>query len=288
MITHFDHVYSHTLDSRLKEDLERFEKAGFLINPNFARHPAGHYNGFISLTRSYLELISIVDEDEFQRDAKPDDKYFRTRPQPFGIGALTETPEQIYKNLHSLYSNMQEPYSRGESGKENAPILWTFAPLPLKSTPGAYVFALKYHSTSTTPTKWIQRLGPNQVFALGGFYFCSEEIEKDFGTWKTTMQNSAYDFSFSNNHLDIGFQKLTWITPQQYRDLFEAEWIHHPVENGKIAAVKLLTRNLETSIEWLEKGGFQFLKKTEICAYFRKDKNTGYTFVLEQSDIDLS
>ena len=88
MISHFDHIFCHSPNNQLDETLKRFEEAGFIVSPRKMRHPAGHYNGFIQLTQTYLEVISIVDEDEFQRDASSLDFSSSNRKADLGFQKL--------------------------------------------------------------------------------------------------------------------------------------------------------------------------------------------------------
>ena len=69
MITHLDHIYSYLKDNNLDDALARFERAGFLPMPDKVRHSLGMLNRFISLTGSYLEFVSIVDDADFQKNA---------------------------------------------------------------------------------------------------------------------------------------------------------------------------------------------------------------------------
>lgn len=69
MITHFDHVYSPLRDNDLDGTLNRFRRAGFLVGEDTRRHACGRLTGFAHMTGSYLEFLSVIDEEEFQREA---------------------------------------------------------------------------------------------------------------------------------------------------------------------------------------------------------------------------
>jgi hypothetical protein len=66
--------------------------------------------------------------------------------------------------------------------------------------------------------------------------------------------------------------------------MFGSAWKAAPFLNGKIAAVKLLTQNLDLSINYLQKANFELAGGNEAKAYFKKDEASGYTFVLEEDD----
>jgi hypothetical protein len=286
MISHFDHIYCHAPNNELERALKKFNLAGFIISPRKARHPAGHYNGFILLTHSYLELVSIVDEAEFANEADDEEKYFREYPRPFGIGALTVDPDKAYLGIKSLYPDVLPPYSRGEVGVEDPEPLWTFVPIPKESTPGADVFSLKY----LRPAPFEVRSGPNCIYAVGGFYFCTETPEADFQIWSQTLIVSASHLVRHHLELEVGFQKLKWISPQQYKVDFGEDWANAPFHSGKVAAVILYSTNLNTSIDCMQAAGFILSKKSEHEAFFRRDSITGYTLILKErpvGDVDF-
>jgi hypothetical protein len=88
MITHLDHVYSHLKDNDLEKTLAKYERAGFIANQTKMRHPNGHLNGFVTLTGTYLEFISIVDEADFSKNADSTERALREDPHPYGIGGF--------------------------------------------------------------------------------------------------------------------------------------------------------------------------------------------------------
>ena len=258
MITHLDHLYSYLRDNNLETALKRLEAAGFIRVEKNMRHPAGHLNGFVKMTGTYLEFVSIVDEIEFEKDASPEDRLFRKHPQPFAAGAVCTDPQLIFERLSPIYSSLKPPYSRGETHNADSPILWTFCPLPSEATPGAEVFPLKYHSMSGKPYELT--MGANSVFGITGLVLCSDQISERMDVWEKTLRSVSWNFKRTENEIEFGVQRLSWLTPAQYEARFLAPWVKLESKCGEISAIKLGVQSLETAKTCLESVGFNFGK----------------------------
>lgn len=285
MITRFDHVYSYLKDNDLDACYARFSRAGFLMDERRMRHPKGHLTGFVEMTGTYLEFLSVVDEQEFEREADPENRIFRSNPQPFGIGAVCTDPQLIFDRLAPIYPELKKPYSRGEQGKPEGPVLWTFCPLPHQATPGADVFPLMYHRRQGK--KYELKVGPNTIFALGGVWLCSDSIEGRMDVWKRTLKPVTQDFRRLGRDIEFGAQKLSWISEAEYKTNFKDAWTSRSNEVGDICAVRLLAKDLSVAQKFLEKEGFAFLRDGEDQLITAKDANTGYAFVIERSDSEI-
>jgi hypothetical protein len=282
MITHLDHIYSYLKDNNLDEALARFGRAGFLIQPEKMRHSLGMLNGFITLTGTYLEFASIVDDADFKKNADPISRLLRKSPHPYGVGAICHDPHLIYDRLSPLYSKIRPPYSRGAADSPDD-IRWTFCPLPYAATPGADVFPLKYHKRKTATYE--AKMGPNTIFAIGGFYFCSDTPEMRVDAWEKTLQPVTLDFKREGLEISFGCQKLRWLTRSDRENFFgDTEWDQRTFLGAEICGVRLLAESLPTAKAYLEQAGFQVKQSEELNALITTDANTGFTLVTEEGN----
>lgn len=281
MIERFDHTYTYIRSNDLDATLQRFGRAGFMPLAEKRRHPGGLLTGFLTLTGTYLEFLSVVDEDEFQREAEEDDKIFRKSPRPFGIGAVTSAPENIYSSLKGRYPSIEKPYSRGEAAKPDGPILWTFCGIPEAATPGAHIFSLKYHRSRAG--RYAFKKGPNGIFAVGGFIFCANDPAASANKWAETLKLITEDLQVNGNHLRLGFQRLEWIGPTQYRERFGETWTEQEGSTKGICAVILLAEDLKTAGAHLAKEAFHVMPGSDPLGFdVRRDEETGYAFRIDQ------
>ena len=58
----FDHVFSACRDNSLKNTLDDFKAAGFIIDSDITKHIFGNYSGFVLLSGSYLEFLEFYDQ----------------------------------------------------------------------------------------------------------------------------------------------------------------------------------------------------------------------------------
>lgn len=277
MIKLFDHVFSPVRDNDLDATLARFERAGFLLNPKKVRHPCGRLTGFVQLTESYLEFLSVIDEAEFAREATWVDRFFRTNPHPYGIGALTTRARAIHRALSPHFPEMPPVTTRAPVGREKP--AWTFCSMSPRAFAGAFVFALQYHGRRRVKPK-LQH-GQNTIFALGGFTFCSAEPDRARSTWKRTLERVTR-VTASGPKLRHGAQEVEWISFDEYR-----QRTRHPYRGGHehfggIAGIKLLCSDIGKACRRLVGGGFQCVLESQTNAFFEPDPNTGYTFELIQ------
>lgn len=282
MITHLDHIYSYLKDNKLDDALARFERAGFLPMPDKVRHSLGMLNGFISLTGSYLEFVSIVDDADFQKNADAVSKILRKFPHPYGVGAVCQDPNLIYDRLSPIYPKLRPPYSRGSADLPDE-IRWTFCPLPANATWGADVFPLKYHKRKTS--EYELKKGPNTVFGIGGFYFCSDTPESRLETWSKTLESVTHNFRREGSKVSFGCQTLTWLTKNEREQVFgDVGWDKRIFLGAEICGVRLLAESLEIAKTFLEQADFQVKWSEELKALITTDKNSAFTLVIEQGN----
>jgi hypothetical protein len=263
----------------LDECLDRYEKAGFTLSPNKMRHPAGHYNGFVKLSGSYLEFISIVDEEEFNREATDDDRYFRNNPKPFAIGATSDNVDNIYEKLVSQYPDLPKTYSRGEAGLNDGPLLWSFLTLPTSVLSGANVFCLKYLKSPSL--MYDLKVSNNGTYAVGGFVFCTNDPISRCREWESILTIVADKVSrIDEREIFSAERTLKWISSPKYEDLFKRPWQKSERPCGEIAAVKLLTNDIVLTKISLEKAGFQILRDSNPLLV--DDPGSGFTYWIQE------
>ena len=285
MISYFDHVYSHLRGNDLDAQLERMKRAGFELAEGKVRHRAGMLNGFVRMTGTYLEFISIVDEAEFEREAKTEDRIFRKAPKPSGIGAVSSNLDEVHRRLSSRFPDLKKPYISGKKDDPESKPVWRFCPFPFSLTPGANVFPLEYLNSKGKPVTLKQ--GANSIFGVTGFLFCSDHVDARVSKWQEVLEPVTREFSREGNTIRFGAQQLKWITPEEYEQRFERPWqrfLESPC--GEIAAVLLGVEDLDRARDYLSREGF-FLRGDDNQAWTLYDDATGFTFVLERGDPGL-
>ncbi len=280
MITHFDHINSFLRSNRLQETIDRFKRAGFLDRGYTVRHPAGHLNGFVQLTFGDLEFISIVDEDEFEREASVEDKYFRKVGHPTSIGAVFHQPDQTYIELKKFIPDLSPPYSRGRKDAEDpSAVVWTFLLLPHTAFPGAEIFCVKYHKfVGPAP---VLRMGSNSIYGITGYVFCSDCIESDISRWLDLLRPISQEVRRVKNTIEMPIQRLKWITPQEYESIYGKPWVKHPYLCGTIAAVILGADDLKQARSMLSKENFSIALESDEFIQLQTDEETRFTLWIE-------
>jgi hypothetical protein len=167
-----DHVFSPIRDNDLDGTLARFERAGFLINPERVRHRPGRLNGFATLTESYLEFMSVVDEAKFARDATPEERFYRRHPHPSGIGFRTADARALHRKLSRVCSFPPQFLTQAPAGDPARRPAWRICVFPRLEIAGAFAFGIEYLGRRRRRSL---RQGPNTIFALGGVTYCTRD-----------------------------------------------------------------------------------------------------------------
>ena len=280
MIAVFDHVFSYLKDNDLDATLDRFKRAGFLVDQQRkVRHSCGRLTGFAHLTSSYLEFLSVVDEAEFGCQADFRERLFRSRPQPYGIGAKVENARLVHRTLKQTFPEIPPVVTQAAIGKKKRKPAWTFCQMPPHAFPGAEVFGIQYHHARRARPEL--RQGPNTIFALGGFAFCSDHREKNLAGWKFTLSKLGR-VSTAGSTLRFGAQQVEWISRAEYRRRTGQAYAGVVEEQGGIAIIKLLCADLREVRRSLMAQNFRCVAQRDAKADFAPDPNTGYTFELIQ------
>lgn len=283
MIRIFDHVLSPLKDNKLDDSLRRFQRAGFVVDDRKVRHARGRLTGFVRLTGTYLEFLSVIDEQEFNREASREDRLFRAAPQPYGIGVDTSDPEGIRNLLKPNFPEITPVIKRGSPDDPSNRTIWSMCILPRRAFPGANVFATQYHERKSDSVALHQ--GANTVFALGGITLCSHRAAEYQTRWCASLTALETPVGREESTLRSRGQTIEWITPAQYRALFGRDYNRFYEDLGAVAVVKLLCTDLAIATTFLEAEGFVLTCSTPGRAFFQTDINTGYTFELVESDL---
>lgn len=284
MISVFDHVLSPLKDNDLAGNLRRFEQAGFVVPPDQIRHRCGRLTGFARMTGTYLEFMSVVDEDEFRRDAAQADRVLRQDPHPYGVGSVASDPHEVYRRLRPDHPKMLPPATHAAVGDSSRRPRWTIVMLPRPALPGTNLSAIRYHERR--PDAFRLRQGPNTVFALGGFVFCTSRGDEHRAAWRTTLARIAHPpIQERGAVLHVGAQQVEWISPEDYWALYGAAFNRMYEDFGALAAVKLLCTDLEVARDSLVRAGFRAVRTSD-RVLFHRDANTGFAFELLRADPD--
>lgn len=277
---HIEHLYSYTHSNRLPQALDRLTAAGFRKAETTARHTLGRRCGFLNMTGSYLEVIAIEDEAEFEAGATTDDRWLRTHPRPCGMAIAAHDPRFMYDCLHPSFSTMAEPVQRKRGDDPQGPVAWEFLYLPTVATPGIATFAVKYFQRPMQSYPLI--MGENSVFALGGLMLCDTEPVARASEWHRTFALFAPDVRSAGNQLQWGVQAVTWWTPEQYQFLMHRPWISDATQSGATCAVRLFAQSVATAARCFAHAGFEVIQHHgDARLYIPPDEDTGYAFVIE-------
>lgn len=269
----FDHVFSPCKDNNLKKTLKDFENAGFLIDSDITKHSFGNYSGFVLLTGSYLEFLEFYDRSLWNPEQHSDVENATNAFRPYGIGVRCADSNALLKSLIKEFPSIGKVFEAGRKDSADSSPIWRFLDFPKLSLPGAYCFSVQYLRHPTERSKFLQkRVGPNGIFAIGGYTFCCADPASDLTRWEKTLQ-SCTRIQKLPNALRIGVQDFEWINPAEYQKRFGISWDKIESSYGNIAAIKLLTENINQSAESLLKLSNPHL-------------NTGFTFELREASLD--
>ncbi|MBI4238738.1 MAG: VOC family protein [Deltaproteobacteria bacterium] len=277
---HCDHVYSFSSANDLEATLRHFERAGFLRCDHRSHHPKGMLTGFVHLTGTYLEFITIEDEAAFLRDADAAEHWLRRHPRPYGIGLHTYNIEETHRHLQTVVPRTPPIVRRRRPEQPDGPVTWAFAEFPAAHVPGCELCAIEYLTRPRTPNTLI--MGPNTIFAISGFVFCTDTPADRIAVWARTLAAVLPQCEQKQHTLSFGFQQFRWITPQEFEQWFDARWIPADSRYGELCAVQVRAADLRTAAAALQDGGFAVRHRTAPPRlYVGPDPDTGYAFVVE-------
>lgn len=282
MISHFDHAFTFARGGDLDGALDRLRAAGFVIDEQRTRHPGGKLSGFMDFTGTYLELISVVDEAEFAREATAEEVVRRARARPFGVAAATRDISRVHALLGAELPGLPPIERRAVYGDEGGPPGWAMIRPPREATPGAEVLIIEYLRRGAQPTPVVE--GDNAIFAVGGLHFCAARPGGAASRWARTFAPAMPGLTAQGAVIAAGPQRLRWLSPGEHEDLFGEPPLEADVLEGSLCGIRLLTSSIAISRAALERAGIGVVQAGEAWFSTRRDPDSGYAFVVEEEN----
>ena len=144
---------------------------------------------------------------------------------------------------------------------------------------------LEVQQTVRKNSEYEEKKGPNTIFGIGGFYFCSETPDARIDTWTKTLQPVTSNFKREGLEIFFGCQKLRWLTRESRERIFgDMRWNKRTFLGAEICGVRLLAESLTTAQTFLEQADFEVKRSEELNALIATDTNSAFTLVIEQGD----
>jgi hypothetical protein len=247
VISYFDHAFGFSqLDAA--QTSASMRAAGFVCNDDDSvRHRGGQLNQFVYLTGTYLEMLTIIDDKQFQQDAFDYEKLFRCDDRPFGIVARSENVAAVRDAWQSLDVSVPDVEYHCPAG--SLVPQWSVLRVPSSVLPGAVAMVLAYLGPRG-PCRL--RYGDNGIFAVAGFDFYSLAPQDDCLRWAAALAPVFSHIVVDQTSIFVGPQRLRWLAP------VEGEKPVRAISNS-LNAVRLLCLSLPRAIESLLAGGFTVL-----------------------------
>jgi hypothetical protein len=280
MISHFDHVFTFASQGRLDQAIDTFRHAGFVIYPERIRHVGGKLSGFAMLTGSYLEVIAVIDEEEFQRTATAMERHRRQAARPYAVAAAVDGISRAHQQLLTMCPDMAPIEVQHVHGDEDGPPGWAIVRPPRETTPGADLFLVEYLRRKRAPVAEVA--GENGIFAIGGFYFCSLRGADAASRWTRLLAPVTPGLTPRATKVALGLQTLHWISPGQRAAIFGEKAPSIGDARDELCGVQLFTTSLQLSRTKLTGAGFAIVSEGVTWFSTKCDDSTGYAFVVEE------
>lgn len=216
--------------------LERYRKAGFVVSDHIAEWNPGLRNGFVVLWPEDLEILTVADEEVFERDA---DSRLRADRASGAIHTLELYSDDVHAVREQLAASGIELPEIGE-GRLTATETAAgpdFYFLDLPHLPGTSATVI----TSTFPNPAMRRylyVAPNGVFGLGGATIVTDDPAAARDVWAAVVEPSVHE---------IGF-----ITPQTWQQRCPGAG-----DQQGVACLHLLSEDLDRTVAAMRDAGWQ-------------------------------
>ncbi|WP_448511800.1 VOC family protein [Photorhabdus laumondii] len=280
MIALIDHCYGILSAGNRKRAVSRLEQAGFLIGQSSLRHKGGKDSIFVHFTGSYLELIEVVDSREFEACCTEWEQRAYRFGYPYALVAATADVQSCAEVLEGLLpnaSNVRYIVPQLKGWEEPA---WAVLDVPDTETSGCTLQIIQYLLRQKA---WAEvTCGPNGIYGIGGFYFCTHTPIEDARCWYRLLFSMDSCSEQNKQTVLIGQQQLHWLSPAEFQLCFGVELNLDESGGARLGAIKLLTSDVKGSLRSLQNAGF-IVESSEPHS-FRTcfDIDLGYAFHVEQ------
>ncbi|WP_445374349.1 TauD/TfdA family dioxygenase [Photorhabdus tasmaniensis] len=266
--------------SKFASALALHEAIEKLTSQSSLRHKGGKDSVFVHFTGSYLELIEIVDSHEFEACCTEAEQRASRFGYPYALVAATAevlSCAEILKDLLQDVSDVRYIVPQLTGWVEPA---WVVLDVPDTETPGCTLQIIQYLLRQKA---WAEATcGPNGIYGIGGFYFCTHTPVEDAKCWYRLLSSIGSCSEQNKRTVLIGRQQLHWISPAQFQWSFGVELNLDESGGARLGAVKLFTSDIKVSLRSLQDAGF-IVKRSEPHSFHTCfDLDLGYAFHVEQ------
>ncbi|MFV0535006.1 MAG: VOC family protein [Cumulibacter sp.] len=181
-------------DSPPERHLERYRRAGFAVSEHVAEWDPGLRNGFVDLWPEDLEILTVADEEAFERDA---DTQLRAQRASKAVHAVELYSDDVHAVREQLIAaGIEAPeIVEGRLTATAADAQPDFYFLDLPHLPGTAATVI----TSTFPNPAMRRylyVAPNGVFGLGGVTIAIDDPVTAGQAWASVVEPGMHDLAF--------------------------------------------------------------------------------------------
>ncbi|MGK5086839.1 hypothetical protein WDW86_04725 [Bdellovibrionota bacterium FG-2] len=253
MITHFEHFLSFIADNQLQANMERWQRAGFILAPRYTKHEPGLENGFIHLTGTYLEFVSVADFEKFNKTTWEPNHRTRHTPRIIGAGAYTINPYWLHGLLRPKFPELQPCFAKGPADAPKS-FTWAFCSMPMNANPGLFVFGIRPLINGVPP--YDARIGANSIYGITGLILCQDKPEPRQARWSEIYKGVFKGFKKTGDGFGNAAQAVRWITPAKYQEIFNESWVGIEGAYYDTAALMLGASDPALAFGMLSKEGF--------------------------------
>ncbi len=276
-----NHIISFADVPNIDRYLERYKKAGFVVDQNTVRHAPGKRNGFVNFGPDYIEFCWVENQSEFNKKETASHKFFQRNPRPFGVAWESKNVDAFHKKAVKLGFKLKPTWSKTMKEANDSNPWWTFQDIPQKYLPGAWSFMLTYVRRDWTRPYTVS-IGKNTIYGLTGMTFITQRPQKRAATWQKLLGGKLE----KPTRLILGPHFLEWLTPAEYRNVHGA--IKSPLQKRftnmqEIALIHLVAKDIHKARSMLVRNSFRVQDGKNGFSII-PDKRDGFAFHVMQMD----
>lgn len=281
-----NHIISFARAPTIDAYLERYSRAGFVVDKRTIRHEPGKRNGFVHFGPEYLEFFWVEDAKRFNAQAPSYFKEFRTKPRPFGIALDSRDVDAFHRFAARTGFKLPQVWSKPMSGSVDTEPWWAFQDVPLRYLPGAWTFILTYLRRDWKKPLRV-RVGRNTIYGLTGVTFITPKPYERAAQWQRFIGEKGRKAEKTNFGAQLvhGPHRLEWMTPTTYVKKYGA--VRSPVTSQKfktmqeIALVHLVARYVKKARSMVEQSGFKTASHAQ-GFFIKPDARDGFAFLVSE------